>query len=311
MGGGDSGGGQSTVTQVQQIPQFQQDQIMGNEDLSNSLAAQPYQLYPGTLVEGLNSTEQTGLQDASSQAYNYVPTLNQASTDPTQNAGYGAQAVGAASPANAGVVSQFMNPYVQNSLAPQLLQAGITQAQQQNQINSQATGANAFGDARQGTQNALQNYYGQQTNAGIESQGLDKAYTSALGAAQNAQTVMQNQQTLGQNQDKIFAGLAQQQQSQGLAGANAIYNAGNIQQTNTQAQDNAAYGQFQNQVNHPFQMLNVRESTVNSSPYQIANAVTQPQASALPSGLGQFAGLAGALGGLTSTTNGQSKAAGQ
>lgn len=447
----------NTVTQVQQIPAFQQQAIQNNEATAASLAANPYPAYQAPIIAGLNAQENAGLATANQQAFTYVPSMiaaeNQAynagqinplATDPTQNASYGSNAVlsnnpmgvtsqginrvaaqgqaantsstaeGIASgivgnaananpiPAVTGAVNQYqnatnqymannpsviasyMNPYIQQSLNPQLMQAQLNLGQQQNQINSQATGANAFGDSRQATQNALQNYYGQQTMAGIESQGLNTGYNNAVAAAQaqqamfqqqaatannlgtlslneqntqnalantqlgvgalgvsqqnasNAQAqtllglgsmglqeqgVLQNQQTLGMNEqgkqqtqqqiDDANAAqqlaISQQMQNQGLAGANAIYNAGNIQQTNDQAQLNAAYQQYENQVNWPYQQLSVLESAVNSSPYSIANATTLPSANTSQAGLNAFTSLAGTLGSLGTSSSGTGK----
>jgi hypothetical protein len=266
-------------------------------------------------------------------------------------------------PANASYMSSLMSPYVQQSLAPQLLQAGITQAGQQNQINAGAAQAGAFGDARQGAENALQNYYGQQTNAGIEAQGYNTAYNQALGTAtteqglqnqaaqnqlglgtlgvneQNALTnIGQNQLglgtlgvneqnalnnlagtqlnlgTLNQNQDKIAqseqgininqaqeqAALGLQNQNQNLAAGQAMYNVGDIEQQNTQNALTNAYQQYMNQVNFPYQQLNMQESTVNSSPYNMVNAVTIPSQSTAMQGLNAFTNTAAGLGALTS-----------
>ena len=93
---------------------------------------------------------------------------------------------------NPTTAAQYMDPYVQQSLAPQLLQANTELAQQQNSINAQSTAAGAFGGGRQGAENALQNYHGQQTAAGIEANGMNTAYS-------DAQTALNNQNTTNLN----------------------------------------------------------------------------------------------------------------
>ena len=498
----------NTVTQVQQIPAYQQQAIQNDEATATSLASNPYPAYGAPIVAGLNNQEMAGLNEAAANAYDYTPemtsaagqafagnAINPLATDPTQNASYGQYAVTNSNPMasttaavnnqlaigqqsnvtpqsqqaagnyvnlaasqnpmaattagvnqsldqgsnivsnasaanpfpqtssqvnalqqatlsgqanNPGVIASYMNPYIQQSLAPQLMQAQLNLTGQQNQLNAGATGANAFGDSRQATQSALANYYGDQTMGGIEAQGLNTGYNNAVTAAQNqqqmyqtqaqtanqlgalgvseqnaqnslantsnamantklglgtlgineqnvdnslantqlgigalgvnqqnasnaaAQTqlglgnmgvqeqgVMQNQQTLGMNeqgkeqtQQQIdnanaaqWLAIGQQQQNQTLAAANAEYNVGNIEQTNQQQQLNAAYQQYENQVNWPYQQLNVMESAVNSSPYQIANATTLPQASSTQAGLNAFTGLAGSLGSLYGSNN--------
>lgn len=446
-GGGGSGGGTQTVTQVQQIPDWQQQAIPNNEATARSLASNPYPTYNAPIVADLNQNEQTGLQNAFNYAYSsYAPGMTEAQTtltnagamNPTANTGsavnalnastaamnpfpavsqgvYGLNAATAAmnpvpgvsnavnaldsqaagmnpvgqatqgvnslalanlakDPANAGVIQSYMNPYVQAALQPQLQAAQLQLANQQAQINSAATGANAFGDARQGMQNAYANFLGNQTMSGIEAQGYNTAYNSALQAAQNEQTNLLNlgnQQlnlgTLGVNEQNALSNLAgnqlglgtlgvneqgvnnqmasnllnvgslgvneqgvnnamaqnqlqlgqlginaqqalgqigmdqgqlaTQNQTDALTAANAQYNAGNIQQQNLQNQLTAAYQQYENQVNWPYQMLNVEESAVNSNPYLLSNSTTIPNNPL--SGLGSFASLAGALGSLT------------
>jgi hypothetical protein len=93
--------------------------------------------------------------------------------------------------------------------------------------------------------------------------------------------------------------MANQVQQQGITGANAVYNAGTQQQTVQQQQLNAAYQQYLNQVNWPYQMLNVQESALSNSPYNIATAVTLPNGNSTAQGFGTLAGAAGLLGSLS------------
>lgn len=337
-GGGSSSAPTQTVTQTQQIPAYEQQFSAENQNLARSLGAQAYPGYGGALIAGLNGNQNTGINQAVNTAYNYQPDLGTAESL-TGNGANGTTAnnfmntsgwqTGNAlsnnnplglSAANAGQVQQFMNPYVQSSLQPQMLSAQTQLGQEQNQINAQATGAGAFGDARQGAENALQNYYGNQNMAGIEATGYDTAYNNAVSALQNQQNTMLNEQGVqlsGANQYANLANLAQQQQNLqlqagaqygnlaneqsalGAQAANQVYDAGLIQQQQQQNELNAAYQQYQNQVMWPYQMLNVRESALSNSPYNISNNVTLPQSNSLASGLGSFTNIAGMLGSLT------------
>jgi len=78
MGGGSSGGGGSstqTVTQSQQIPQFEQSYAQNNQNIAQSLAAQPYPAYQGQLVAPQTPTQQAGQQAAINTAGSYAPDL--------------------------------------------------------------------------------------------------------------------------------------------------------------------------------------------------------------------------------------------
>jgi hypothetical protein len=363
MSGG--GGSSNTTTQVQQIPAYEQQSSMDNQALAQSLASQPYPQYGGALIQPQNATQAQGQQQAIQAATGYQPQFNQAQNttsaalNPTwfnnlvnasqnqTNAGLNASTVQGAQKSQAGAAQQaqaltnpnavgsYMNPFVQQALAPQISALNLQLAGQQNQINSQASQAGAFGDARQGAAQGLQNFYGNQAFNQLVGTGYNNAYTqalSALGQAQGtqlgaasqygniAQTGLGEQgvQLQGAQQYGQLAGLANEQQKtqlaggaqqaalanqlqqQELTGANATYNAGTQQQTQLQNQLNAAYQQYLNQVNWPYQMLNVRESALSNSPYNIATSVTLPSANSTAQGFGTLAGAAGLLGGLSS-----------
>lgn len=277
--------GNQTVTQVQQIPQYEQDYKQGNMALANSIASTPYPVYQGQLQAPMTDMQQAGMAQAGNAATAYQPGLNAA----------GGALAGAMSlnPGDAGQVGQYMSPYVMNSLMPQLQAIQTQMGLQQRDIDRQATQANAFGDARQGAQAALANHYGNQTMAGILGQGFNTAFN-------NAMNTMQNQQQFGLNASNQAGALAGQAQGMGITGANALYNAGQQQQGYDQTGLNLAYQQFQNQVNWPQQMLALKESVLSNNPYSRADSITLPSANGTAQGLGSFAQLAGALGSLGS-----------
>lgn len=75
---GPSGGGssQQTVTQTQQIPEFEQQFAQENQDLARSLGSQPYPVYQGQMVAGFTPAQQQGQQQAINAANSYQPALN-------------------------------------------------------------------------------------------------------------------------------------------------------------------------------------------------------------------------------------------
>jgi len=239
-------------------------------------------------------------------------------------AGSGAHAQGLTDP---NAIGRYMSPYIGQALAPQIQDLGLQLAQQQKGIDAQSTQANAFGDARQGTAQALQNLYGNQALNQLVGTGYNNAYSQALAALGQAQGTNLQAGNLysglaglqGQEQQTQLAGAGQlgnlanilgtEQQTQlaggqqlanlgglaqqlGLSRANAEYNAGAQNQQFGQQQLNAAYQQYLNQINWPVQMLNIRESALSNSPYNIATAVTLPQGNAAAQGVGGGINLA-------------------
>lgn len=364
MSSGGGGSSQNTTTQVQQIPAFEQQASENNQALAASLGSQPYPTYQGALIQPQTDLQNQGQQLAVNSASGYQPyfdlgmgtTVNAANNTAGFNADLNASNNEVGNSLNAGVVQSaqgsqaqaaqaaqnltnpnavgaYMNPFVQQALAPQIQDLQLQLASQQQGINSQAAQAGAFGDARQGAMGALQNLYGNQALNQLIGTGYNNAYTqalSALGQAQGtdiqaagqygniAQTGLgeQGAQLAGAQQYAQNAGLqnteqntqlaagaqelagANQLQQQQLTGANAVYNAGTQQQTLQQQELNAAYQQYLNQVNWPYQMLNVQESALSNSPYNIATAVTLPSANSTAQGFGTLAGAAGLLGSL-------------
>jgi hypothetical protein len=81
---------------------------------------------------------------------------------------------------NPGAVQQYMNPYLQSSLAPQMQLLAQQQGQQQAANQATATQAGAFGGSREGVQDALQNQANQLAMSNLVGQGYNTAYNNAL-----------------------------------------------------------------------------------------------------------------------------------
>jgi soluble lytic murein transglycosylase-like protein len=147
---------------------------------------------------------------------------------------------------NPNAVGAFMNPYVANSLAPQLQllaqQGGIQGAAQQ----GAATQAGAFG----GSRSALANSLAQQNSLLAQQQAIGQGYNTAFANAQNQMNVS-NQAALAGNQQALTGyGQAGAQSLQGLnMGLAGAGQAGQLGLSGTQAglagvaAQQAGYGQ--------------------------------------------------------------------
>ena len=110
---------------------------------------------------------------------------------------------------NPSAVQSYMNPYIQQSLAPQLQLANQQYGMQGAALQGQATQQGAFG----GSRNALMQGLNQQNNMLANNQIISQGYNTAFNNAQNQMNAA-NQAALSGNAQ------AQQGISQGLAGAN-------------------------------------------------------------------------------------------
>jgi hypothetical protein len=319
LGGGGGGTTQSTSTSYQtNIPEYakpyvetmlgatQKQLFKGNPTEGGGFditGFQPYKAYGGTYDTEGNQTSYdpgkaiAGFQPMQQQAQEGIKNMQlpgqyQQGIQGTQAAGLGAFDV--ANQANVGgfqnQVGGYMNPYLQQSLAPQLQMMQQQQGQQATQRAGQATQAGAFGGSRFGLQNAqagLNDQLAQQNLVG-------NAYNQAFGQAQG-----QYNQNL-QNQLSGYAGVgAAANQLAGLGGQQlqaqqGIYNAQNTagaqQQALEQQKINQSMTDYANAQQYPLMQLGTMSNMIRGLPMQ---AQTTNQYVAAPNTLTQGIGAAG------------------
>lgn len=197
---------------------------------------------------------------------------------------------------DANAANQYMNPYLQASLNPQL-QALQRSAQLGEQADlSKLTQAGAYGGTRQAVlqgQDAY-NLLAQQSN--LIGQGYNTAYNNAMNQFNTA-----NSQSLQAQQNQEAANEAAA--NYGLASNQALGTAGTTQQAIKQAQDTASLNQFNQQVQYPQTLLADQAAMLGNLP--ISTAATTPNTSTLATIAGDLSGLTSiyqALGGSSGTT---------
>ena len=258
---------------------------------AQAVANQPYQTYQGPLTAGASDVQQNlfsgiggltlpqnyGASMSNTGAYappdTNVPTQVQSvsqAANGTQNTTPNLNNFGASGDQNS-LINQYMNPYLQASLTPQLNM--LTQQAQTNEQNDlgKLTSQGAYGGSRQAVlqgmdQNAL---LGQQAN--MIGQGYNTAYNNALGQFN-----------------------AEQQQGNQLA--NTMNTIGQTQQGINQAGVTADYNEFLNQRDYPMKQLQFEQSMLQGLPTStVTNTPTQATG---------IQGLSSAVGGLgTLATN--------
>jgi len=202
---------------------------------------------------------------------------------------------------NPNAVAAFMNPYLQNSLQPQLQLLNQQYGQQQAMNQGQATQQGAFGGGRQAVMQGLN----QQNQDLATNQLVSNAYNTAYNTAQ---TNMQNAANLGiQGAQAGLAGIGAQQAGYNNA-ANAGATSANIAGQNLGAQQNIInqqaamggqqqqqqqnvlnqqYQDFQNQLQYPYQQLSYMQNMLSGLPM----SSTTQNVYSNPSLLSQVAGL--------------------
>jgi len=231
-----------------------------------ALAASPWQAYTGPLTAGESAPQAAAFQGIGSLN---VPTTEMGTFAPT-------------SFTDTGVAQQYMNPFIQTALDPQIAEAR-RQAEIQRVANAgRLTQAGAFGGSRQAVMESEADRNLLQNLAGITGQGYQTAYDRA-------------QQQYNVEQDR--ARSAQDMTNQyGLAALAKQAELGAAQRDIEQQGMAADYGQFKEERDFPYKQVQYMQSLLQNLPLK-----TQSYTYAEPSTLSKIMGVGSTAGDLYSS----------
>ena len=253
---------------------------------SQAIAESPYQVYGGPMTageSGLQSKVFQGLGNlsfpgnlgqsfSSTGAYQPPAMANNAYTPGAIGTGAGAGisglntgTAGTTSAGTPGIASQYMNPYLQSVLNPQLEELRRQNAITNMGANAKLTGAGAYGGGRQAIMNAENNRNLMQEMNKTVGQGYANAYDKGMGQFNIEQ---------GQSKDLV----------------NMLANAGGQQRGIEQEGITADYNEFLAQRDDPMKKLQFQQSMLQGIPYQ-----TVTNSPLGKSGMGQLAEITGSL----------------
>lgn len=195
-------------------------------------------------------------------------------------------------------IQQYMNPY-QNQVLQQQLDEMTRQAGIQRQgIGSQAVRSGAFGGSRQAVQEAELGRNLAQTQNQAIAQSMQQNYAQALAAAQQQQQQMAAMASQYGNLGVQQAALGQSAQQLGQQDVNFLYNLGQAQQGQSQAELDALRATQSQQAMQPFQQLAFLSDIYKGAPStQMATSeITKPTPSPFMQAAGLTLGGIGALG---------------
>ena len=262
--------------------------MLGN---AAAVANQPYQTYQGPLtagpsdiqnqlfsgIGGLTLPQNYGASMSNAGAYappnTNVPTQVQSvsqAANGTQNTTPNLNNFGASGDQNS-LINQYMNPYLQASLTPQLnMLRQQAQTNEQNDLGK-LTSQGAYGGSRQAVLQGMDQNTLLANQANMIGQGYNTAYNNALGQFNT-------------------------EQQQGNQLANTMNTIGQTQQGINQAGVTADYNEFLNQRQYPMTQLQFEQSMLQGLPLStVTNTPTQATG---------IQGLSSAVGGLgTLATN--------
>jgi hypothetical protein len=214
-----------------------------------ALAEQPYQAYTGPLTAGASELQQQAFSGIGSLQ---MPTQQQMQFTPTQFTG--------------GIAQQYMNPYLQAALEPQIAEARRQAEIQRMQNASRLSQAGAFGGSRQAVMEAAGNRDLLANLAGITGKG----YASAFDLAQQQFNTEQDRQRAAAQQasDLAFKTLGTQAELGGI-------------QRGIESEGIAAdMAQFEQERLDPYKQVQFMQSLLQGMPLQTLSATyAQPTAS--------------------------------
>lgn len=237
---------------------------------AQAIANEPYQVYQGPMTAGESGLQSKVFQGLGNLTFpgNLGGSFSSAGAYqlPNMNAAAPSTAAGGAAPAGpTGIASQYMNPYLQAVLDPQM-----AELRRQNDItnmntNAKFTSAGAFGGGRNAIMNAENNRNLMQEMNKTVGQGYASAYDKAMGQYNTEQ---------GQSKDLV----------------NMLANAGQAQRGIEQEGITADYNEFLTQRDDPMKKTQYLQSMLQGLPYQ-----TTTNSPLGKSGVGQLAEIAGGM----------------
>ena len=267
-GGGGSSNQVSSQTTTQDLPDwakpYAQD-VLSKGKAVTDINQNPYQPYGGNRIAGFSDLQNQSFQGAQ----NMTPSAQIGQgTAAAVGAGLGGMSIaGQANPYGfQNQVGGYMNPYMNQILAPQLAEANRQYDIGATKQQSAATQAGAFGGSREAIM-AAENERNRNTGLNqIYGQGLNTAYTNAQNQYnQNLQNQLAGYGLMGQSASTLGQ-LGQNQYTQNM-GINALQNQyGAQQQAQTQKGLDTAYQDFLTQKNYPYQQLSYMANLVRGTP---------------------------------------------
>lgn len=316
-------GGTVGTSTVSNLAPWVGEYVTGMLGKGRALAEMPYTPYTGALTPGASQLQQQAFAGLGAlQTPAGIGQAEQRTAQLGQQMGGLSYAPGTFSsdtftPAAA---QQYMNPYLQSALAPQLEEARRQADIQRVQQAGRLTKAGAYGGSRQAIMESELARNLQQNLSNITGQGYSQAYQAAQQAFQaDQQRKAQAQQALEQSRQfgagfglqglqaatqaaQQQAALAQAGQQAGLRGLEAQLGAGATQR-DIEAQGLAAdYKRFQEERDWPYKMLQFQQSLLQQLPITATSvqADTSPLQDITGTGLGLL-GIYKALAGLGQT----------
>lgn len=294
------------VNSTSTLPGYLQGAVEKNIGLASSFADKPFEAYTGERVAPLTANQQDAFSLIREIAGTPNPYLSDIEGLYKQFANTGASSINAPSILGGGYdvaggkIGDYMNPYIDAVLAPQLREIDRQRASTLKSLDAQATQDGAFGDARSGIERAI----AKRDNDLLRSDTIGKTNAAAFDAASNLrksdigtnidaqktnasllETALQRAITGGQ----AMKDLDKSTVDRTLTTADALAKAGATEQATQQKGLDANFEEFLRRLGWDQEKIKTLTSATSSTPY----AKTESKTELAPNNSGY--GIAGTL----------------
>lgn len=280
--------GTTTTNSVSELPQWAGPYMGDMLGRSMALSYTPYQAYPGQRVADFNPMQQQSFGMVQGMADQGLPWQTNAGSDLANQAGIAALNTGQWT--NPGVASSYMSPYMQNVVDIQRRELQRASDIQQQGNQAQAVQAGAYGGSRHGLVDAELQRNTMQRMDDAQLQGLQAAYTSGMGQYNADRNAMLQGAGTAANAGQTLGALGQSAYGQGTGIASLMYGMGQQQQNLQQKGFDVDYGNFQAQVNQPYNNLQFMNQQIRGVPMPQVSSSTVTNTEPNPSWWSQLAG---------------------
>lgn len=296
----------STSKSVSSIPSYLEDASKFAVQQATNLARTPFQEYTGDRTAGFTPDQLSGFQGVrdlyglsgdlrdeavgGARTYGYAPAQNISTERVVDESG------------RLGAISDYMNPYLEQVLTPALRQIQEESDAQRNRLQAMATGSKAFGDARHGILEGIQNRDTAIARGDVAGRIFNTGFDTAMGhRTADLNRFFQADQLNNQYNEQALrrrlegTGQLLPRANQQMQNLQALLSTGGQQQALSQADLDAAYQEFLRGQSWDFDTLRALTGTLGSVPYTRTSTSEATQTSPDNSLLALAGGLAGSF----------------
>jgi hypothetical protein len=289
------------------LPSYLSDAAKQNVANAAAVTSQPFQAYTDPRVAARNETQNTAsglIKAAAGTANPYTADIAGAykglMTAPAS--AITAPSIIGNTDVNTSTIQDYMNPYIEAALAPQLQAIARQGDADRKRLNAASTFSGAFGDARHGAEASNQSRDENILTSNTIGQGYNTAFNTAAGLrGSDIANLINTQNLTAQNKEAALARAATG--ATGLMGldkyntgrtadlANALEAQGAKEQANNQAQLDANFQDFMRRQGYGPDMIKLFTSVLAGTPHDTSQTATTEQPD--NSGYGILASLLG------------------